>query len=188
MKAIAACSALIAVTTFFRSTCNAAENENHFAEAKPLIVISGADSHVKKQSYQRIASPADWARVWASHQGTTVGDASGRVMEVDFSRCVVVVIFRGGRINVGGIKINSLSETANSTIIRFTEVTYQTAGASNNEPPRRPYAFVVIPKTNKRIVLQEDKANIIVETWLNTPFAAAPRYIRRNRQLDELGS
>jgi len=28
--------------------------------------------------------------------------------------------------------------------------------------------------------------NIIVETWLNTPFAAAPRYIRRNKQLDEL--
>lgn len=27
----------------------------------------------------------------------------------------------------------------------------------------------------------------IVETWLNTPFAAAPRFIRRNAQLDELG-
>ncbi|HEX4662713.1 MAG TPA: RpiB/LacA/LacB family sugar-phosphate isomerase [Candidatus Saccharimonadales bacterium] len=27
----------------------------------------------------------------------------------------------------------------------------------------------------------------IVETWLNTPFAAAPRYVRRNAQLDELG-
>ena len=26
----------------------------------------------------------------------------------------------------------------------------------------------------------------IVETWLNTPFAAAPRYKRRNAQLDEL--
>lgn len=26
----------------------------------------------------------------------------------------------------------------------------------------------------------------IIETWLNTPFANAPRYKRRNRQLDEL--
>lgn len=26
----------------------------------------------------------------------------------------------------------------------------------------------------------------IVETWLNTPFAAAPRYVRRNKQLDNL--
>ena len=27
----------------------------------------------------------------------------------------------------------------------------------------------------------------ILETWLNTPYAGAPRYVRRNRQLDELG-
>lgn len=27
----------------------------------------------------------------------------------------------------------------------------------------------------------------IVDTWLKTPFAGAARYIRRNRQLDELG-
>ena len=26
----------------------------------------------------------------------------------------------------------------------------------------------------------------IVETWLNTPFAAAPRFIRRNKQIDEV--
>jgi ribose 5-phosphate isomerase B len=26
----------------------------------------------------------------------------------------------------------------------------------------------------------------IVETWLNTPFGAAPRFIRRNRKLDDL--
>ncbi len=26
----------------------------------------------------------------------------------------------------------------------------------------------------------------IIETWLNTPFANAPRFVRRNRQLDEL--
>lgn len=26
----------------------------------------------------------------------------------------------------------------------------------------------------------------IIETWLNTPFAGAPRYVRRNAQLDEI--
>ncbi len=26
----------------------------------------------------------------------------------------------------------------------------------------------------------------IIDTWLDTPFAAAPRFVRRNRQLDEL--
>jgi ribose 5-phosphate isomerase B len=32
----------------------------------------------------------------------------------------------------------------------------------------------------------EDAWQGVIETWLNTPFAAAPRYIRRNRQLDEM--
>lgn len=30
------------------------------------------------------------------------------------------------------------------------------------------------------------KAFVIVETWLNTPFAKAARYIRRNQELDQL--
>ena len=37
-------------------------------------------------------------------------------------------------------------------------------------------------------VLEDDDESWkgIIETWLNTPFAAAARYVRRNRQIDEL--
>jgi ribose 5-phosphate isomerase B len=35
-------------------------------------------------------------------------------------------------------------------------------------------------------VLEKDTANLIVETWLNTPFAKAPRFIRRLKELDEM--
>lgn len=37
-------------------------------------------------------------------------------------------------------------------------------------------------------ILENDEATwqAIVDTWLETPFAAAARYIRRNKQLDEL--
>lgn len=37
-------------------------------------------------------------------------------------------------------------------------------------------------------ILQEDESawEGIIETWLSTPFASAPRYERRNQQLDEL--
>ncbi len=34
--------------------------------------------------------------------------------------------------------------------------------------------------------LAEDKVNMLVETFLNTPFADAPRFRRRIRQLDDL--
>lgn len=38
-------------------------------------------------------------------------------------------------------------------------------------------------------VVGEDKAvwQGILETWLNTPYAGAPRYVRRNNELDQLG-
>lgn len=38
-------------------------------------------------------------------------------------------------------------------------------------------------------VLEEQDEHVwkdIVDTWLDTPFAEAPRFVRRNRQLDEL--
>lgn len=38
-----------------------------------------------------------------------------------------------------------------------------------------------------RVIEAEDiEWQKIIDAWLDTPFAAAPRYIRRNRQLDEL--
>ncbi len=35
-------------------------------------------------------------------------------------------------------------------------------------------------------VLEKDEANVIVETWLSTKFAAAPRFVRRLKEIDEL--
>lgn len=34
-------------------------------------------------------------------------------------------------------------------------------------------------------ILEKDTTNVIVETWLHTPFAAAPRYIRRLQEMDQ---
>lgn len=35
-------------------------------------------------------------------------------------------------------------------------------------------------------ILEKDKINMLVETFLNTPFANAPRFIRRLKEIDEL--
>lgn len=35
-------------------------------------------------------------------------------------------------------------------------------------------------------LLQKDKANVLVETFLSTPFAAAPRFSRRIKEIDDL--
>jgi ribose 5-phosphate isomerase B len=36
------------------------------------------------------------------------------------------------------------------------------------------------------LTLEKEAANVIVETWLNTPFSNAVRYARRIKELDEL--
>ncbi len=35
-------------------------------------------------------------------------------------------------------------------------------------------------------ILSDDQANLIVETWLNTAFADAPRFTRRIKEMDQL--
>ncbi len=35
-------------------------------------------------------------------------------------------------------------------------------------------------------LLEKDQANVLVETWLTTHFEAAPRFVRRLNQIDEL--
>jgi hypothetical protein len=122
----------------------------------PLVSMSGANSEVREASYQRVESPDTWARIWAKHLGTSVDDAYRAHLEVDFDRCEVVVIFRGEQINARGVQIDSTEEMEDAVIVRFTQLGYQTAGASNNEPPDRPYAFIVIPTTQKSIVLKEN--------------------------------
>ena len=34
--------------------------------------------------------------------------------------------------------------------------------------------------------LEKDEANVLVETWLHTPFAGAPRFIRRIQEMDQI--
>ncbi|HEY4235407.1 MAG TPA: hypothetical protein VGM76_18395 [Lacipirellulaceae bacterium] len=151
---------LLAIVTFtalgpFSCLAAQAENEKQTPPSKALVAISGADSHVRKPTYERISTPEDWYRVWARHLGTTKDDAYCSILEVDFDRCLVVAIFRGEETNIRGIRIDSLLESTDSIVIRFVRLGYQTAGSDNNKPPDRPYAFVIVPKTDKSIVLEQ---------------------------------
>ncbi len=143
---------LVMLSLFTPYNCLAAQNE----ESKPLVTISGADSKVRKPSYERIATADKWTEAWARHLGTSKEDAYRSLMEIDFERCEVVAIFRGDRTNVRGIKILPLFTDHDYLILRIEDVDYQTNGADNNKPRDKPYAFVVIPKTSKEIILEED--------------------------------
>jgi hypothetical protein len=134
-----------------------AEQGESLPISKPLVAISGTDSHVKKPSYDRVTTLEDWTRIWARHLGTTVDSYYRPLFEVDFDRCMLVVIFRGEKIQTRRIEIESVSENADQVVIRFWEIGYgiQLGPGEIRPPPERPYAFIVLPKNNKEIILEE---------------------------------
>jgi len=131
----------------------AVENSDSF---RPFVVMSGADSHVTKPSLTVIQGNEQWQRVWEEHVGTTVDDAYRAAMEVDFDRCMVVVVFRGLTRNVRGIAVDSVSASGESIRIRLNDVGYQTGGKGNDRPLDRPYVFIILPKSTKDIVVEEN--------------------------------
>lgn len=133
-------------------------------QVKPAVILSGVGSNIKSPRYELIGTPDDLKRVWSNHLGTTTSDEYGSVLQVDFDDHIVVVVFMGARVNVRGITVEPLIETADSMIIRFSELAYQTGGPANNNAPDRPYAFIVLPKAHKSIVLEEN-----IQQYKNQP-------------------
>jgi hypothetical protein len=125
------------------------------SSTKPLAVLSGTNSHIPKPYCKRITSSDEWTQTWVNHLGTTKDDAYRPTFEIDFGRCLVVAVFRGSERNVRGIEVNSLRETAESLTIQLTELKYQTSGPDTHEFVQ-PYAFIILPRTSKTIVVEEN--------------------------------
>lgn len=131
--------------------CNSATAES--SNAAPLAVLSGGDSNIAEPQCLRITSDLAWAELWSRHLGTRVDDHYRARFEVDFSRCTVVAILLGDSINTCGIEIHRVAEVHDSVTVRFDTLKYQTAGQDNHRPPDTPYAFVILPRTEKNIVV-----------------------------------
>jgi hypothetical protein len=123
----------------------------------PLVAISGTDSHVQQSLYKRVTSIKVWQQIWADHLGKSVDDYYRPLFEVDFDRCLVIAIFRGEQIQTRQLKIEAVSENADSLTIRYWEIGYGVSlgPGESAPPPERPYAFIVLPKTDKKIILEE---------------------------------
>lgn len=149
-------SAILFLLAALAIEANAAEKP-----IKPLVVLSGKNSEIHQASYRRITEPDEWTKIWASHVGTSVDDPYSPRFEADFERCMVIAILRGEQRNSRGMQLDSIEDTEDALVIRFTQLGYQTSGADNNKPPDRPFAFVVLPATSKTIIFEENFPNMM---------------------------
>ncbi|HEX8913269.1 MAG TPA: hypothetical protein VF796_12990 [Humisphaera sp.] len=122
-------------------------------KGSPLLTLAGTDSGVTRPLFARVESDARWREVWAEHRPGERG--GGSRPRVDFGRCVVVALFEGQTANTEPLEVESVTETADAVVVRFDFAGYATAA---NVEPRAvtPYGFVVLPRTDKPIVLERN--------------------------------
>ena len=123
--------------------------------AAPPVVLTGPDSHVKEPMYERIESEVEWKKTWLNHLGMKDNTIVHPAMEVDFSHYEVVAIFGGESSYYCGFRVNSVTERDDSIMIRFEGIFFMTHG----KPVRvMPFAFIVLPKSDKPITLETWKS------------------------------
>jgi hypothetical protein len=126
-------------------------------KARPLIVLNGGDSQVKHESFRRLSSEKEWDETWAEHLGTTTDDYYRTGFDFDSQNLMVVAVFLGETINVTGIEVSEILESPNTITIRTIDRGYQTMVQEGEEfpPPDRPYAFILLPRSTKEVVIEE---------------------------------
>jgi hypothetical protein len=141
---------------------------------KPVVVWTGTDSKQAKMSFARCCSQKDWEATWHQHQSSEAKAKGQGCPEVDFDSYMIVAIFNGKSFQKTGIEIVTVTEEKNCLRVRYKPLWFQVgfirpergSGPAKGETKTdayetQSYAFVVLPKSQKAIVLEEDVRNLI---------------------------
>ena len=147
--------ATLAIATLCVATGLAAAEDT----ARPLMTLTGADSHVKERSYHRVASESEWIKTWQRHKGAKESkdydlfyDPLG-LPQIDFEKCMVIAVFQGSSWNSAGLKAVAVVEEKDRIVLRFENKGYQTKGGGEQAMV---YGFFVLPRSSKTVVLEEN--------------------------------
>ena len=125
--------------------------------------VNGAHSNITEREYQRILNQDDLDKLWQRHT-----DKIEDMPLVDFNADMVVAIFLGKGMNSAGIGGTRIRETDDALYFYFRSWAYQTAGPDGGGVEVEPFGFFVIPRSNKKLILEQDIRNRITggpEKW-----------------------
>lgn len=153
--------AFLVVAIFCVAAGLAAAEDN----ARPLVTITGADSHVTARNYHRVASEEEWIKIWQRHKGEKEAKDYDLfynplgLPSIDFEKCMVIAVFQGSGVNSAGLKTVAILENKDRSILRFEDKHYLTC--YNGLKQVTVYGFFVLPRSSKTVVLEENVQNII---------------------------
>jgi hypothetical protein len=144
-------------------------------KVKPVVVWTGTDSKQAKDSFARCGSPKDWQATWNAHCGQEKPADLPTCPEVDFDSYMVIAVFR----KTSRIRVSEIVEEKECVRVRYQPWGNQIVFVPGPDAgtvkvvelgrgeldPDKPYmlsfAFVVLPKANKAVVLEEDIQDLI---------------------------
>ena len=121
-----------------------------------MVVWTDIDSHITKPSFSCLRSASEWQKVWRVHKGCSSDDGlCPPTPDVDFDSYMVIALFNGPYAQDLGLSIDSVDNEKDAIRLRFERNVYAVGGEPMRPKTTYDYAFVVVPKSKKAIVIQE---------------------------------
>jgi hypothetical protein len=132
----------------------------------PAVQFIGHDSRIAAERFVLIRDEAEWSRLWAEHTG--IDAAAGpplrnSVPRIDFTRFMVVGVFRGATVNEDGEIVTSVLYGNDVVRVRYEPSTFQTAsfGAGPDKgEATRPFGLWVIDRSHSPVVIEEGRRGL----------------------------
>jgi hypothetical protein len=129
---------------------------------KPTAVFAGSHSAIRYETFNVITKEEGWQRLWKEHRGAKHDPEfteTEQELDIDFDTHYVVAVFAG----VDWCEITPRLR-GDVVVIGFRGVVNQTEGRlpqrsgheEAKDAAKAPYAFVVLPKPVKTVVIEED--------------------------------
>ncbi|MCC6908186.1 MAG: hypothetical protein IT430_09620 [Phycisphaerales bacterium] len=127
----------------------------------PFVTWSGAFSQVRQPAIERAVSREQWAALWKRHVGRNGERNATNVLvipEIDFDSCMVVAVFGGEMTQCNGSRIVRIDEFDDHLLLRYERLDFEVSvrnGADARLVDVTPYGIFVLPRSHKRIVVEE---------------------------------
>ena len=129
-----------------------------------VVSWTGATCQVKERRFERILTEKKWKEIWKSTWGPKVEldrFKRARAPKIDFQRYLVLALYQGEGWNSDGLEIVSLTETVDRIRLRYQDQSYQTSGLNGGGVRVRAFALVVIPRSTKVVIIEENVQRLI---------------------------
>ncbi len=155
--------------------------EHSSAPVRPAMTLSGPMSRMPSKRFYLLDTQERLNRVWQRHSGQDGFHSQNPAPNIFEGETMALMIFGGPSSNSNGISISAVDDLGDKVRVRYGHFSFQTAGPDGGGVHCNPWGLVVLPVTDKPIVIERDTNNIIGED----PKWEEQTRLERGKKMDE---